>query len=166
MHIVRQFDFNFRPAHYGFGATPATGTRVVIARIDHPLAKDEILLVAERWSGRWRYEFDAPLDWELMPGRISSRQSLTFGELIESFEKTTIEGGKLAHLLWPTNSDFFQSTDHTMSMAEQRLRLTRTESFPQAWSEHYPDLAPWCADMQTNWIDRYLLIITEMRAKS
>ena len=152
----------YRPANYGCGAAAPSETRVVLAHIDHPLAKDEILLLAHRGRGCWRYSFDGPDDWNLIPGRASSREALTFGELIDLFEKATASNGECAYLLWPTNSDFFLCDDK-LSMAEQRMRLTRTEDFPRPRSDHYPDLAPWCSDQQSAWVDRYLLIMTKAR---
>ena len=162
MHLLRQFDMTHRPAHYGHAAAPPTGTRVELARIDHPLAHDELVLVAHRVRGCWRYSFDAPDDWNLLPGRASSREALTFGELVELFEESTVNKGDRAHLLWALNSDVFQG-DHDMSLAEQRLRLTRAADLPRPRSALYPDLAQWCADQQSDWIARYLILMAKAR---
>ena len=50
-----------------------------------------------------------------------------------------------------------------MSLAEQRLRLTRAADLPRPRSALYPDLAQWCADQQSDWIARYLILMAKAR---
>ncbi|MFN7913707.1 MAG: hypothetical protein U0Q55_00095 [Vicinamibacterales bacterium] len=160
MHLHSHIPLGFRPSDYS--CAPVVGDRAVIAHVAMYEQFGSLALHAVRTRGGWRYDFSNTFGWDLRPGRLVSRDTLTLEELIDSLERATVDGGADAWLMEPICGGL-GLLPGAVTLTEQREHLRASTQFPVPSSACYPHLRDWYTARHDEWLDHHLIRCLELR---